>query len=110
MVDADTTAIVGYSMGGYGAVNVIGGGYTEASTQLGFAPPAGVLAQHQAGTEAFEARMDPRVVAAVAIAPWGMTAGFWDAEGLAGIETPVLFMAGSADDVSGYEEGTRAIF
>ena len=27
-----------------------------------------------------------------------------------GIETPVLFMAGSDDDVSGYEHGTRAIF
>lgn len=110
MVDAGTTAIVGYSMGGYGAVNVIGGGYTEASTQFDFAPPGGVLAQHQAGTETFEARQDPRVVAAIAIAPWGMNTGFWDEEGLAGIETPVLFMAGSIDDVAGYENGIRAIF
>ncbi|MDZ7801778.1 MAG: dienelactone hydrolase [Trueperaceae bacterium] len=110
LVDASTTAIVGYSMGAYGAVNVIGGGYTEASTQFGFSPPNGVLAHHQAGTESFEARQDPRVVAAIAIAPWGMNAGFWNAEGLAGIDTPVLFMAGSVDDVAGYENGTRAIF
>ena len=39
-----------------------------------------------------------------------MQAGFWDAEGLEGIRTPMLFVAGSADDVSGYEKGTRAIF
>ncbi|MEX2501721.1 MAG: dienelactone hydrolase family protein [Trueperaceae bacterium] len=110
LVNVAATGIVGYSMGGYGAVNVIGGGVTEASTQYGFSPPNGLLAHHQAGTEAFEARQDPRVVAAVAIAPWGRNAGFWDADGLAGIETPVLFMAGSVDDVAGYANGVRGIF
>lgn len=110
LVDASRSGVIGYSMGGYGLVNVIGAGFTEASTQLRFAPPNGLLAERQAGIEAYEAGLDPRVRAAVAIAPWGMPAGFWDAEGLAGIETPVLFMAGSADDVSGYEDGTRAIF
>jgi hypothetical protein len=29
---------------------------------------------------------------------------------LRGIKTPVLFVAGSADEVSGYEKGTRAIY
>ncbi|MFN2322293.1 MAG: alpha/beta hydrolase family protein [Trueperaceae bacterium] len=110
LVDASRTGIIGYSMGGYGLVNVLGGGFTEASTQLGFAPPNGLLAERQAGTEAYAASFDPRIRAGVAIAPWGMPAGFWDAAGLAGIETPVLFMAGSQDDVSGYETGTRAIF
>ncbi len=110
LVDASRTGIIGYSMGGYGLVNVIGGGFTEAATELGFAPPNRLLAERQAGTDAYEASLDPRIQAAVAIAPWGMPAGFWDEDGLAGIETPVMFMAGSADDVSGYEEGTRAIF
>jgi predicted dienelactone hydrolase len=75
-----------------------------------FAPPNGLLAERQVGDERFESSLDPRIRAAVAIAPWGMPAGFWDAAGLAGIETPVLFMAGSEDDVSGYENGARAIF
>jgi predicted dienelactone hydrolase len=110
LVDASQTGVIGYSMGGYGLVNLIGGGFTAAATELGFAPPDRLLAERQAGTEAYEASLDPRIRAAVAIAPWGMPAGFWDAEGLAEIETPVLFMAGSADDVSRYEEGTRAIF
>jgi predicted dienelactone hydrolase len=39
-----------------------------------------------------------------------MQGGFWDAEGLKGISTPVLFVAGSADDVAGYEKGTKAIY
>ena len=110
LIDASRTGIIGYSMGAYGAVNVLGAGFTEASTRLFFAPANGLLAERQAGNEAFEASVDPRIRAAVAIAPWGMPVGFWDAEGLAGIETPVLFMAGSEDDVSGYENGTRAIF
>jgi len=55
-------------------------------------------------------RSDPRIKAAIAIAPWGMAGGFWDAEGLKGITTPVLFVAGSADDVAGYEKGTKAIY
>ena len=39
-----------------------------------------------------------------------MNFGFWDAETLKGIERPMLFVAGSVDDVSGYEKGTRAIW
>ncbi len=54
--------------------------------------------------------MDARIKAAVAIGPWGMQAGFWDAAGLSGIRTPTLFVAGSVDEVSGYETGTRAIY
>ena len=44
------------------------------------------------------------------IAPWGMQGGYWDADGLKGIKTPVLFVAGSADSVAGYEDGTKKIF
>jgi predicted dienelactone hydrolase len=39
-----------------------------------------------------------------------MQGGFWDAEGLKGIRTPVMFVAGSNDETSGYEKGTRAIY
>ena len=110
LADTDDTGVVGYSMGAYGAVNLLGGGFTQASVASDYAPPNEILALRQAGNEAFEGSVDPRIKAAVAIAPWGMNTGFWDAEGLAGIDTPVFFMAGSADDVSGYREGTKAIF
>jgi predicted dienelactone hydrolase len=110
LVDASRSAVVGYSMGGYGVVNVIGGGYSQASETGNPAPPNRLLAERGAANPAYRKSLDPRIKAAIAIGPWGMQGGFWDAEGLAGIKTPVLFVAGSADDVSGYEKGTRAIF
>ena len=110
LVDAERSAIVGYSMGGFGALNAVGGGFTEASVGFGFAPPNEALRARQAGQPDYLASLDERVRAVIAIGPWGMPAGFWDAAGLAGISTPVLFMAGSVDDVSGYEQGVKAIF
>ena len=97
-------------MGGYGVVNVVGGGYRAAAAAFPSAPPNGLLLERSEGSPAMQASIDPRIKAAVAIGPWGMQAGFWDAAGLAGIRTPVLFVAGSADETSGYEKGTRAIF
>ena len=109
-VDAARTGIVGYSMGGYGVINVIGGGYSEASQTMRGAPPNRLLGERAASNAAYRSSIDPRVKAAIAIGPWGMQAGLWDAEGLRGIRTPVLLVAGSADDISGYAKGTRALF
>ena len=109
-VDASRSGIVGYSMGGYGVVNVIGGGYSKASETIAGAPPNRLLAERGASNPEYRKTMDARIKAAIAIAPWGMPGGFWDAEGLKGITTPVLFVAGSADDVAGYEKGTKAIY
>ena len=91
-------------------VNVIGGGFSAAGETMAAAPPNRLLAERGAANPAYRQTIDPRIKAAIAIGPWGMQAGYWDASGLAGIRTPVLFVAGSADDVSGYEKGTRAIF
>jgi predicted dienelactone hydrolase len=110
MVNADATGLIGYSMGGYGVVNTIGGGFAESALKFATAPPNGVLASRQAGNAAYTATIDPRIKAAVAIAPWGWRGGFWDNAGLAGIKTPIFFIAGSIDDVSGYAPGVRNIF
>jgi predicted dienelactone hydrolase len=110
LVDATRAGIIGYSMGGYGVVNVIGGGYSAASASFSTAPPNKMLAERGAANPEYQKARDPRIKAAIAIGPWGMQGGFWDAEGLKGIRTPVLFVAGSVDDVSGYEKGIRAIY
>jgi hypothetical protein len=39
-----------------------------------------------------------------------MERGVWDTEGLKGLKTPTLFVAGSQDDISGYEKGIKAIY
>ncbi|MBI3402660.1 MAG: dienelactone hydrolase [Acidobacteria bacterium] len=110
IVDASHTGVVGYSMGGYGVVNVVGGGYSKASETIAGAPPNKLLAARGAANPEYQKAMDARIKAAIAIAPWGMQGGFWDAEGLKGIRTPVLFVAGSADEVAQYEKGTKAIY
>ena len=97
-------------MGGYGAVITAGGGVTEASVNYPWGAPHGTLGIHQQGSDTHEALPDPRIKTAIAIGPWGMNTGFWDAEGLAGIEIPMLFIAGSDDATSLYEEGIRAIW
>ena len=110
LADATRVGLVGYSMGGYGVVNVIGGGYSEASVAGQAAPPNRLLADRAASNAAYRSSIDPRIKAAIAIAPWGMQSGFWDGEGLKGITTPVLFVAGSVDEVAGYEKGTKALY
>ncbi|MEH6475538.1 MAG: hypothetical protein V7727_07595 [Sneathiella sp.] len=110
IVDTSKTGLIGYSMGAYGSVITAGGGVTKASTEFSWGGPDGTLERMMAGSKEHEALMDDRFKAIVSIAPWGMNTGFWDAKGLAGIRVPMFFIAGSVDDVSGYEKGTRAIF
>jgi len=110
VVDASSTAIIGYSMGGYGLISVLGAGFSDAAVAGPGAPPNKLLFERAASNPAFSKKADPRIKAAIALAPWGLPSGTWDAEALKSITTPVLFVAGSADDVSGYEKGTRAMF
>jgi predicted dienelactone hydrolase len=110
-VDADNAAIIGYSMGGYGTVISVGGGLTQKAVESAaepFAAPPGTLMIHRSGSPSHNALFDARVKTAIAFAPWGMIRGFFDVETLKGIKVPMLFVAGSADDVSGYENGVRA--
>jgi predicted dienelactone hydrolase len=112
LVDANNTAVVGYSMGGYGAVVLAGGGLSQKAVDA--EPPLGaphkLLATHRGGSDTHNALFDPRVKVVVAFAPWGMTRGFFDSDTLKGVKVPILFIAGSVDDVSGYETGVKAIW
>jgi len=112
LVDTDRTALIGYSMGGYGVVNVAGAGYSPQASQF-FASMTGgskALQKRTAGNPEYQASIDPRIKAVVAFAPWGMQRGVWNTEGLAGLKIPSFFVAGSQDDISGYEKGTKAIY
>ncbi|QUJ77875.1 dienelactone hydrolase [Sulfitobacter albidus] len=110
LFDAENTGLIGYSMGGYGAVITAGGGVTEASVGYPWGAPHGTLGIHQAGSETHEALPDDRIKTIVAFGPWGMNTGFWDAEGLSGVQVPAFYIAGSQDDVSLYENGVRAMW
>ena len=110
LLDAQTTGIVGYSMGGYGLVNNLGGGYSDEIVGSLLAPPNELLYQHATGNPGYRSNLDPRIKVGFAIAPWGMASGFWRSEDLAGIDVPTFYLAGDNDTVAGYETGVRAIF
>lgn len=105
IIDTERIALVGYSMGGYGALNVIGAGYGPLLTEF-LGPLAEPFLESNPNYAA-----DPRVDAAILFAPWGGDLSFigvpggslWSETGPAGIEIPTLWIAGSDDDVAGYD-------
>ncbi|GAB3249592.1 hypothetical protein GCM10027347_06800 [Larkinella harenae] len=112
LVNADQTALIGYSMGGYGVLNVAGAGFSpQASGFFGQLTGGSTALQNRTmAAPDYKTSQDPRIKAVVAFAPWGMERGLWNAEGLAGLKLPTLLVAGSKDDVSGYEKGVKAIY
>ncbi|MCP9761467.1 alpha/beta hydrolase family protein [Lacihabitans soyangensis] len=112
LIDVDQTGLIGYSMGGYGVLNVAGAGYSDNSLKLFGALTGGSKAlESRLGSNAeYKTSIDARIKAVVAFAPWGMERGVWDAESLKGLKIPTFFFAGSQDDISGYEKGIKAIY
>lgn len=110
LVDADNTGVIGYSMGGYGLVNNLGGGYNDEMIDSFMAPANGLLGAHASGNPQYRENLDPRIKAGVAVAPWGMNSGFWTEADLAGISVPTFYIAGSNDTTAGYLNGPRAIY
>ena len=105
---ADTThaAIVGYSMGGYGALGSAGAPYSKAGVGAKAVPGDyfSELTAPMPHANSFQAM--------VAISPWGNQPPqhSWDAAGLAAIHIPSLFIAGDQDDVSDFEHGILPAF
>lgn len=96
VADAEHTALIGYSMGGYGALVAAGAAADPLALK-----PLGV-----SDTTPFVARApDPRIRAVVAFAPWGGARQLWRSASLAKLRAPVLFVAGEQDTIAGYEDG-----
>ena len=112
LVDANNTALVGYSMGGYGVLNASGAGYSGKMDTFFGAMSGGskAIKVRTTNNPEYKASADARIKAVVAFAPWGMQRGVWDAEGLQGMKVPTFFIAGSLDDISGYEDGIKALY
>ncbi len=112
LVDANNTALIGYSMGGYGVLNASGAGYSEQLVKFfsTIARGSKAIEERTTNNKAFKSSYDQRIKAVVAFAPWGMQRGVWDAEGLKGLKVPILFVAGNLDDISGYEKGIKSIY
>jgi len=117
-IDASKAGVIGYSMGGYGAVSTVGGCYAfndqAAATFTGTQDPkVAALIKDALNTCAGgnDSGKDvlPAWKAALALAPWGGQHQLFDVESLNNIKVPVLYVAGDNDDISGYE-GIKWLF
>jgi len=109
--DLNKIAIVGYSMGGYGALTTAGAGLNKKSGIAQFVP-GDYLQDWMADSPKFQALDRSAIKAMVAIAPWGEQPpqSAWDRKGLAGIHIPSLFIVGDHDDVADFEQGVKPAF
>ena len=100
-VNADATAVIGYSMGGYGALIAAGAGFYEESW-VNWSVPGNYMAMYRTGSPEYAALLDPRIKAIVPFAPWGGHYGTWDLAGLEGLKVPSLFIVGNQDRTADY--------
>jgi len=111
VLDTSRVAIVGYSMGGYGAMASAGAGYNSKGI-AGRMVPGRYFESWTAGNEKFEALRRDNLKAIVSLAPWGAgpPVSNWAAEALADIYIPSLFIVGDQDDISGFDPGVKDLF
>ena len=105
--DASNLGLIGYSMGGYGALGASGAAYDPAGKPFAALPgPAKTQAT------AADAKVAAMIDAVVLFAPWGGQPDnrAWSADGVAALNKPVLFIAGDQDDIVNFKGGVRWLF
>ncbi|MEL7219303.1 MAG: hypothetical protein AAGK01_12840, partial [Pseudomonadota bacterium] len=106
LIDPEQIAIIGYSMGGYGALATAGGDYDYESDTFDTVPDAALdVTRAVVGKGA-------GIDAVVAFAPWGGQPDnrVWSSDTLSKVTAPVLIVSGGQDDVSNHSEGVSWVF
>jgi len=106
IVDANNTAIVGYSMGAYGATISAGAGITQKGAA---SVPFSLLDIWMSGSASRKAMLDQRIKTIVTFGVPLMN-GLFDADSITTIGIPMLLIGGSVDDVAGYEQSIRPLW
>lgn len=109
-IDPRRTALIGYSMGGYGVLTAAGA-TLDAHGPLAKAVPGGLLLPYCAGGALQSAIRVAHVRAVVAISPAGGPPwSAWGSDGLAAIRTPLLLINGNRDRTVGYRRAGLLVF
>lgn len=108
LIDPGAVGLIGYSMGGYGALTTAGADIDPESPTVRLIPASG----RKLPFEAPGPDVSGSIKALVAIAPWGGQPAnrTWSAASLGRIRAPVLMIDGDQDDVVDYRRGVRGIF
>ncbi len=109
---ARQAGLIGYSMGGYGALNTVGGCFDFPATLISqlinsdeiksISNMKKLLDTCSAGQSYTDQIVDAQWQAMVALAPWGGQHQLFASNALAKITVPTLFISGDHDDISGY--------
>jgi predicted dienelactone hydrolase len=109
LVDPTRTALVGYSMGGYGVLTAAGATLDPDGSVKWV--PGGLMLPFARGGALRDSLKVKGLRAVVAISPAGGGAlASWGAAGMGAITTPLLLIAGDEDRTVDYASGARAIF
>ncbi len=105
-IDFDSVGLIGYSMGGYGAIASAGARYDFANDPMSNIPATARTAMEEASQKALP------IKSLVTFSPWGgqPDSRAWTAESIGKIDKPVLVITGNQDDVVNYEEGVKWLF
>jgi predicted dienelactone hydrolase len=110
LIDPSRTALVGYSIGGYGVLTAAGATLDPAGPLTSMVPGK-LLMPYVRGAHDSKAITVKALKAVVAISPAGGGAlAAWGADGLKDIHAPLLLIAGNLDRTVDYKTGARAIF
>jgi predicted dienelactone hydrolase len=110
LVDPARTALIGYSMGGYGVLTAAGAGLDPAGGAVRLVP-GGLMLPYARGGAMRDAVIVKGLRAVVGISPaGGGPLASWGEEGMRMITAPLLLIAGDGDRTVDYTTGARAIF
>jgi len=105
-IDVEKIGVIGYSMGGYGAIATAGAPYQTDEGPLSNVPTAST------DQIAVAEKSNLDIDALIAFAPWGgqPDSRAWSQESLAKLEVPALIISGDQDDVVNYDQGITWLF
>ncbi len=108
LVDPTRTALIGYSMGGFGVLTSAGATVDPDGPARGLLN--GLLLPYARGGAAGAEVLVGHLRAVIAIAPGPEALMGWGADGIAALRAPLLLIAGDRDRTVAYDKGARAFF